>query len=313
MITRTQCNTTANAGPSMLDVALEYASRGWAVLPLAPRSKAPLKGSRGVNDATTNVRTIRRWWEEHPDANIGIRTGPASDLLVVDVDPRNHGHTVLDILQADYGPLPETPTVLSGSGGRHYYLRWTDVQSGTNALGQGVDIQADGKYVVAPPSVHPNGQPYEWELGTLELEPADTPSWVKVIRGQTSPSPSRLVITSSSTASCDVGRGRVSPVVGEGVYRGLTAEKACAAALGLGQFAEQLSVERPGSSKFRCVLHEDNSPSASLVIVHVVPERKTCQPVPMSPTIPRYARRDPLIARGVGAHPSGGSGLHPDA
>ncbi|HEY5867484.1 MAG TPA: hypothetical protein VI542_18325, partial [Candidatus Tectomicrobia bacterium] len=49
------------------------------------------------------------------------------------------------------------------------------------------------------------------------------------------------------------------------------------------------------------------------VIVHVVPEGNTCQPVPMSPTIPDYARRDPLIARGVGAHPTGGSGLHPGA
>jgi hypothetical protein len=49
------------------------------------------------------------------------------------------------------------------------------------------------------------------------------------------------------------------------------------------------------------------------VIVHVVLERNTCQPVPMSPTIPGYGRRDPLIARGVGAHPSRGSGLHPGA
>lgn len=157
-----------------------------------------------MNDATTNVRTIRRWWEEHPDANIGIRTGQASDLLVIDVDPRNHGRIVLDLLQEAYGPLPDTPTVISGSGGRHYYLTWTDVRSGTNALGDGVDIQADGKYVVAPPSVHPNGQPYEWQLGTLEREPADTPPWVKVIRGQTSHSPSTSVITSSSTSSCDV-------------------------------------------------------------------------------------------------------------
>jgi Bifunctional DNA primase/polymerase, N-terminal len=263
---RTQCNTTADAGPLTVDFALEYASRGWAVLPLAPRSKEPLKGSRGVNDATTNVRTIRRWWEAHPDANIGIRTGQASDLLVIDVDPRNYGVIVLDLLQEEYGPLPDTPMVISGSGGRHYYLTWTDVQSGTHALGRGVDIQADGKYVVAPPSIHPSGQPYEWQLGTLELDPADTPPWVKAIRGQTSHTPTAHVITSSSTSSCDVGRKVVGEGIGAGAFRGLAADKACADALGLGKYAEQLSVERLGSSKFRCVLHKDKSPSASLYL-----------------------------------------------
>lgn len=58
----------------------------------------------------------------------------------------------------------------------------------------------------------------------------------------------------------------VSDGIGAGGFRGLAAEKACAVALGLGKYAEQLSVERPGSSKFRCVLHVDNSPSASLYL-----------------------------------------------
>jgi adenine-specific DNA-methyltransferase len=49
------------------------------------------------------------------------------------------------------------------------------------------------------------------------------------------------------------------------------------------------------------------------VIVHIVLERNTCQPVPMSPPILGYGQRDPLSARGVGAHPSRGSGLHPGA
>ncbi len=48
----------------LLAAALEYARRGWPVLPLAPRGKAPLGAlvPRGLNDATTDPERIRQWW-----------------------------------------------------------------------------------------------------------------------------------------------------------------------------------------------------------------------------------------------------------
>jgi hypothetical protein len=54
------------------------------------------------------------------------------------------------------------------------------------------------------------------------------------------------------------------------------------------------------------------SPS-SLVNVHVVPERNSCQAAPMSPTIPAHEPRDPLIPRGVGTHPARSAGVYPGA
>ncbi len=75
------------AESSRLDAALDYASRGWPVLPLhTARSHArcscgradcssPGKHPRtehGVKDATTDENTIRSWWKEHPTANVGI-------------------------------------------------------------------------------------------------------------------------------------------------------------------------------------------------------------------------------------------------
>lgn len=71
-----------------LDAALDYARRGWPVLPLWPGKKIPLGTlvPNGHKDATTNEATIKQRWGSHPDANVGIRVGPESDLFVLDVD-----------------------------------------------------------------------------------------------------------------------------------------------------------------------------------------------------------------------------------
>ncbi|MBC6435928.1 bifunctional DNA primase/polymerase, partial [Nostoc sp. HG1] len=82
------------------EAALRYANDGWAVFPLVPRKKMPLipkdeadakaKGwpgaGRGCRDATSNLIQVDRWWSKCPNANIGIATGPASGVFVVDLD-----------------------------------------------------------------------------------------------------------------------------------------------------------------------------------------------------------------------------------
>lgn len=66
--------TTERQGGSLLAAALSYAERGWSVLPLKARSKAPLGKlvPHGLKDATTNPDTIRAWWAECADANVGL-------------------------------------------------------------------------------------------------------------------------------------------------------------------------------------------------------------------------------------------------
>ena len=73
-----------------LEAALAYASWGWPVLPIVPNGKLPAT-QHGVNDATTDEATIRRWFEGHDDRNVGIACGAASGLVVFDIDPRNGG------------------------------------------------------------------------------------------------------------------------------------------------------------------------------------------------------------------------------
>ena len=146
-----------------LDAALEYAGRGWAVFPLKPGGKTPLT-PHGFKDATTDVERIRAWWEQHPIANIGLCTGKASGVVVLDVDRhgKGDGEMSLQELQREFGRLPPTCEVLTPNGGRHFYFAHSNgAVKGRNGLRPGIDLKAEGGYVVAPPSVlEGTPQPY---------------------------------------------------------------------------------------------------------------------------------------------------------
>ena len=113
--------------------------------------------------------------------NIGILTGGASNLLVLDVDPRNGGDETLFDLERVHGPLPETAQVITGSGGSHYYFVLDEgVMVPSVTFGQGLDIKSHRGFVVAPGSVHGNGLTYEWEVEHHpdDVAVAPAPAWL---------------------------------------------------------------------------------------------------------------------------------------
>jgi hypothetical protein len=180
----------------LLTAALTYTCFGWPVFPLhhatargcschLPTCASPAKHPRtahGFKDATTDEGQIRAWWKRWPQANIGIATGVISRLVVVDIDPRNGGHLTLEDLEADHGQLPETVESLTGGGGRHLLYRHPGepYRLASDSLGPGVDLKADGGYIVVPPSLHVSGRRYEWEVlsnpGDTLVAPA--PAWL---------------------------------------------------------------------------------------------------------------------------------------
>lgn len=168
---------------STLAAALDYAARGWRVIPIPNGLKHPNRP--GWQDAaTTDADLITQWWGEHPDHGIGIATGAASGIWVLDVDvgPGKDGADTLADLEATYGPLPDTVEAITGTGGRHIYFAWPDDgrdirNDQAGRLGPGLDIRGTGGQVLAPPTIHPNGQPYEWELSS-PAEPAQAPGWL---------------------------------------------------------------------------------------------------------------------------------------
>lgn len=116
-------------------------------------------------------RMMRSNWRR----NIGLKTGRQPDgrtLVVIDVDgPLD----LLEPLIADAGPLPETLTVRTGSGGFHLFFwgKESKVYQSRVKLAPGVDIRGEGGQVVAAPSLHVSGARYEI---VRAIEPAELPS-----------------------------------------------------------------------------------------------------------------------------------------
>jgi putative DNA primase/helicase len=161
--------------PSLLESALQFAGRKWQVFPLHSvqdrrctcgrvcgknAGKHPrIKG--GFKAATTDARQIEAWWRKWPDANIGIATGAVSGLIVIDIDGAD-GLAMLQSLVAQHGVLPRTAIVKTARGWHLYFSLPTPCPPIPCSTGKGLDVRADGGYVIAPPSRHASGHIYQW-------------------------------------------------------------------------------------------------------------------------------------------------------
>ena len=150
--------------------AVGYYRRGWSPIPVKSRSKEPdlHKLAPYLSQRATKEELSSWSWP-----GVGIVTGGLSGILVLDVDGpegeaelKKRGH-------------PLTPMVRTAGGGLHLYFKHPekDIRTGIR-VAPGLDVKASGGYVVAPPSLGPNGKPYEWIVGLEEVDPADPPEWL---------------------------------------------------------------------------------------------------------------------------------------
>ena len=124
---------------SILDAALDYARRGWPVFPCQATNKAPLT-KHGFKDATTDEATIRNWWDQWPDAMIGVPMGSRSGVWAVDPDPPKtpeepDGIAIWASLIEEHGKLPPTHTEITPRGGKHIVFKWDPARPVTNSPG----------------------------------------------------------------------------------------------------------------------------------------------------------------------------------
>jgi hypothetical protein len=131
----------------------------------------------GCHSATMDESTIRRWWRRYPNGSVAIATGSASGLVVIDQDNPAGGAVSLEILEEIHGPLPYSRRVRTPNG-IHVYTAHPGAGiyiASARGIAAGIDLRADGAYVVAPPSTHISGQQYVWlddEISHLEACPA---------------------------------------------------------------------------------------------------------------------------------------------
>ena len=174
---------------SVLHDALAYANKGVRVIPIKPGGKYP--PIEGWQNAATNEPTRINEWFNGPYKNcgVGIATGKFGDryLIVIDIDDRQQfsGSETLYDLEQIHGKLPDTVETKTGTGGRHLYF-FTDQpihNEASGSLGIGIDVRGIGGQVLAPPTIHPNGKPYQWLEGhsIAERKPADMPLWMVLL------------------------------------------------------------------------------------------------------------------------------------
>ena len=164
----------------MLDIALEYVERGWAVFPLhsidskgqctcgksncADAGKHP-RVRRGVKEASKDTDKLTKWFgDDAPHSNIAIATGEISGITVIDIDigPGKRGAESWAEAISEHGE-PVTLMAQTGSGGMHVVFQYnSSLKTASNVLGKGVDCRNDGGYIVGAPSLHASGGSYSW-------------------------------------------------------------------------------------------------------------------------------------------------------
>lgn len=133
--------------PQFGAAAAIYAAWGWPVFPLRPGQKVPAT-PHGFKDATTDVDRIRAYWERVPNANIGIATGHAFDVIDVDLPD---GPAQWHEMSTKPGAPDVHGIVSTASGGRHFLIPPTG-RGNSARIQPGIDYRGRGGYVVAPPS-----------------------------------------------------------------------------------------------------------------------------------------------------------------
>lgn len=156
--------------------AAEYYDRGWSTIPLNGKRPA-LQSWVEFQTRRAGLNEVRSWLNSGA-TNIGVVTGKLSGLVVVDCDTADDAA----FWRASH---PRTPLeVITGRGGRHFYYQFptgTNVTNRAGVLNRKIDIRGEGGYVVAPPSLHPNGNRYRWEdSSTYSLSdlPHFLPEWI---------------------------------------------------------------------------------------------------------------------------------------
>jgi hypothetical protein len=157
----------------------------------------------GLHDATDDPDVIRRWWEQHPGANIGL-PAHANGYAILDVDPRHDGMESFERLRA-YAQRREGVDLLdtlrqnTGSGGLHLLYRAPvdGIKNTSIAFGPdlpGLDTRGNGGYIVTWPSMHIAGGQYAYE--DWLREPA---RWPTALTELMNPAPRPMPVRAAST------------------------------------------------------------------------------------------------------------------
>jgi Bifunctional DNA primase/polymerase, N-terminal len=131
---------------SPMQQALQLAEDGFAAFPCRTNKRPACP--HGFYDASSDPSAIVALWREYPGHLVGVRTGAASDLAVLDIDAK---HAEASTWWAEHrNDLLPTHVVRSRSGGLHLWYRHAPgLRCSAGMIATGVDVRADGGYIIA--------------------------------------------------------------------------------------------------------------------------------------------------------------------
>lgn len=143
---------------SMRDAALDLVAKGYSVIPVGKNKRPLIAKWKPYQQNAASISEVEDWCNRFGDEmQIGIVTGKVSGVSVIDVEANGY-----------WGDLPDTVKSKTGSGGRHFFYRYSGGLKNNVTPWPLADIRDDGAFVVVPPSSNTNGS-YEW-LDALERD-----------------------------------------------------------------------------------------------------------------------------------------------
>lgn len=141
--------------------------------------------ANGFKAATRDHQSIIDAFNRPGASKIGVPTGAASGIVVVDVDIKN-GQQGMAWLDENQDALPQTRTHKTQSGGLHLVFlvpEGIEIRNSASKVAPGVDVRGEGGYVIFPPSpgytmadpIAPAEMP-RWLISACLKEPERTPA-----------------------------------------------------------------------------------------------------------------------------------------
>ncbi len=153
--------------------ALEAAlALGLPCIPCGKNKSPAIPGPGGHQHATDDPSALPALWRRHPSELVGVRTGEASRLSVLDIDTAKHPEAVA-WFAAHRARLPVTRTHQTRSGGLHLVLQHragVRNRQSPPGLAKGVDARGEGGYAIWWPAA---GCPV-----LFDAPPAPWPDWL---------------------------------------------------------------------------------------------------------------------------------------
>ena len=130
-----------------IKLAFSFLDRGWSILPCG-LDKRPLLSWKIWQTEYPSRETVKAWFEQFPEAQIGIITGKLSNLTVVDCEKG-----------ADPSILPQNTTIVkTGGEGYHYLYLYEDGVTNKARIRELTDLRSEGGYIVAMGSMSSKGE-----------------------------------------------------------------------------------------------------------------------------------------------------------